>query len=104
MLEELTKELLDLKQLEATAKLELDKGAVRVELARAVSGALSCRGSWQKPATGQPSGAFLVQTSIANLGLSLRGSNAETTFFAPDDWLEGGRGDTRSRGRAKAPR
>jgi hypothetical protein len=63
---------------------------VRFELARAASGGLTGAGYWQRPATGDSSGAFLISSKVANVGISLVGSDTETDWFVPDDWLASG--------------
>jgi len=78
---------LDLERLDASAKMSVSLASTRLELSQAESGALKGRGYWQRPAVGESSGAFLVTSSVANVGLILRGSETETALFVPDDWL-----------------
>lgn len=87
LLEELAANVLDLRRLEAQARINVSPRAVRFELARAESGALSGAGFWQRTAAGRPHGAFLISSDVANVGISLSGSETETAWFVADDWL-----------------
>jgi hypothetical protein len=95
LLEELVENVFDLRRLDARARVSVSHHSVRVELASAESGALSGAGFWQRPAAGNPRGAFLISSNVANLGISLSGSDTEMTWFVADDWL--------SRARTGAP-
>jgi hypothetical protein len=97
LLEDLATDLFSLRRLEASASLHVGGGAVRLELARAESGALTGVGYWQRPAAGGADGAFLISSKIANVGISLSGQETETDWFVPNDWLA-------SRGEARAKR
>jgi hypothetical protein len=97
LLEDLATDLFALRRLEASARLHVDGGAVRLELARAESGALTGVGYWRRPAAGSADGAFLISSKVANVGISLSGQDTETDWFVPDDWLA-------SRGEARAER
>jgi hypothetical protein len=96
LLEDLATDLFSLRRLEANARLHVGGGAVRLELARAQSGALKGVGYWQRPAAGSADGAFLISSKVANVGISLSGKDTETDWFVPDDWLAS-RSETRSR-------
>ena len=98
LVKELVADVFDLKRLTLRARVDVNKGAVRVELARAESGALTGTGYWQRPAAGNPSGAFLISNKVANVGIALRGSNTETAWFVPDDWLSRGRPEANAGG------
>lgn len=87
LLEDLAASVLDLDRLDASAKMKLEQSSARLDLSRAESGALSGEGFWQSSATGQPNGAFLVTSDVANVGVVLRGSETETALFVSDDWL-----------------
>ncbi len=87
MLEDLAADVLDLHWLEARARVNVSERAVRFELSRAESGALTGSGFWQRPAAGSARGAFLISSKVANVGISLSGSEAETAWFVADDWL-----------------
>lgn len=87
LLEELAANVLDLRRLEALAQVDVNDRSVRIELARAKSGALSGTGFWQRPAAGSPRGAFLISSDVANVGISFSGSESETAWFVSDDWL-----------------
>jgi hypothetical protein len=90
MLEDLAVDVFDLEAIEAEARLKVNRRAVSLELARAVSGGLEGAGYWQRPAKGDPRGAFLISSKVANVGISLSGSDASTAWFVPDDWLATG--------------
>ena len=96
LLEELAASVWDLKQLEASATMQIDQRSTRLQLSRAESGRLKGKGYWQSAKKGQPNGAFLVTSAVANIGVVLRGSETQTALFVSDDWL------TR-RGSADAP-
>jgi hypothetical protein len=87
MLEDLAADVFSLKQLEAQARINLSPASLRVELARAESGSLEAQGFWQRPAVGDARGAFLISSKVANVGISLIGSDASTAWFVSDDWL-----------------
>jgi hypothetical protein len=87
MLEDLAADVFDLRRLEAQAQLNVNRRAVRFELASAKSGELTGSGYWQRPATGGARGAFLISSKVANVGISLVGSDTETAWFVGDDWL-----------------
>jgi hypothetical protein len=87
-LETLALAAFELKQLEASARFRVSETAARVELSHAASGSLGGKGYWRRPERGEPSGAFLFTTNVANVGLSLHGKETETTLLAPNDWLE----------------
>lgn len=87
MLEDLAADLFSLKQLEAQARVKLSPASMKVELTRAESGALTGRGFWQRPRVGGARGAFLISSKVANVGISLVGSDTETAWFVADDWL-----------------
>jgi hypothetical protein len=87
LLKGLAASVLELKRLDANAQFSIGKGAARVELSRAQSGALNGKGYWQQPAQGESQGAFLIRTKVANAGLEVNGSETETTLFVSDDWL-----------------
>lgn len=87
LLEELAASLLDLKRLEASVRMHVDRSSTRVELSSAESGALRGQGFWHSPLKGAPNGAFLVTSDVANVGVVLRGSETETALFVADDWL-----------------
>jgi hypothetical protein len=87
LLEELVENVFDLNRLSARARVNVSRRSVRVELARAESGALSGAGFWQRPAAGSPRGAFLISSKVANVGISFSGSDTETAWFVADDWL-----------------
>jgi hypothetical protein len=91
MLEDLAADVFDLRDLEARARLNVSERAVRLELARAASGGLTGAGYWQRPATGDARGAFLISSDVANVGISLVGSQTETAWFVADDWLASSR-------------
>jgi hypothetical protein len=91
MLEDLAADVFDLRRLEAQAQLNVDRRAVRFELARAKSGGLTGSGYWQRPATGGSTGAFLISSKVANVGISLVGSDTEMAWFVGDDWLASGK-------------
>ncbi len=88
VLEELASAVLDLQRLDARTKLTASKRMLSLELSRGESGALAGQGFWQRPASGKASGAFLLTTNVANLGLAIDGSEVETDMFVADDWLE----------------
>lgn len=88
VLEGLAASALDLKELEARLKLSFDPRALRLELQRAESGALSGKGYWQRPTRGEPKGAVLLATEVANVGISFSGSDTNTSLFVADDWLD----------------
>ena len=90
MLEDLAADLFSLKRLEAQARVSLSPRSLRVELARAESGSLTGQGFWQRPAAGDARGAFLISSKVANVGISLVGSDATTAWFVSDDWLSSG--------------
>jgi hypothetical protein len=90
MLEDLAADLFSLKRLEAQARVNLSARSLRVELARAESGSLTGQGFWQRPAAGDARGAFLISSKVANVGISLIGSDTTTAWFVPDDWLSSG--------------
>jgi hypothetical protein len=100
MLEDLAADLFSLKQLEAQARVNLSPRSLRVELARAESGTLTGQGFWQRPAAGDARGAFLISSKVANVGISLNGSDTTTAWFVPDDWLSSGQPTTPGRGGA----
>ncbi|HTV17982.1 MAG TPA: hypothetical protein VMG12_04905 [Polyangiaceae bacterium] len=87
MLEDLAADVFALKELEARAKLNLSPRSVKLELASAESGSLTGQGFWQRPAAGDSRGAFLISSKVANVGISLVGSDTETAWFVKDDWL-----------------
>jgi len=87
MLEDLAADLFSLKELEAQARVNLTARSLRVELARAQSGSLTGQGFWQQPAAGDARGAFLISSKVANVGISLVGSDTKTDWFVADDWL-----------------
>jgi hypothetical protein len=87
MLEDLAADVFSLEQLDAQARIELSPRSLRVELSRAASGTLTGQGFWQRPAAGDARGAFLISSKVANVGISLVGSDATTAWFVPDDWL-----------------
>lgn len=87
LLEELAASVLDLERLEVSARMRIDRRSARLELSHAASGALKGEGFWQRPTQGEPNGAFLVTSDVANVGLVLRGSETETALFVADDWL-----------------
>lgn len=88
LLEELADGLLGLDRLDARAQLDLDVAGLRLELASARSGALHGEGYWQRRTDRAPTGAFLVATSLARVGIELNGSNVDTEFPVEEDWLE----------------
>jgi hypothetical protein len=90
LLKGLAASVLELKRLDANAEFSIGKGAATVELSRARSGALNGKGYWQQPAQGESQGAFLITTKVANAGLTVTGSETETTLFVSDDWLPRG--------------
>jgi hypothetical protein len=90
MLEDLAADLFSLKRLEAQARVNLSSRSLRVELARAESGTLTGQGFWQRPAAGDARGAFLISSKVANVGISLIGSDTTTAWFVSDDWLSSG--------------
>jgi hypothetical protein len=90
MLEDLAADVFDLRGLEAKARVNVSRRAVRIELARAESGGLTGAGYWQRPATGDARGAFLISSKVANVGISLVGSDTEMDWFVPNDWLASG--------------
>jgi hypothetical protein len=87
VLEDLAADLLALRRLEARAQVAVSERSLRFELSRAVCGALTGTGFWQRPAAGGARGAFLISSKVANVGISLSGSDTETAWFVPDDWL-----------------
>jgi hypothetical protein len=102
LLQDLATDMFALRRLEASALLHVRGRAVRFELARAASGALTGAGYWQRPAAGDARGAFLISSKVANVGISLSGNDTATNWFVPDDWLlmgERPRGATRPSGR-----
>jgi hypothetical protein len=100
MLEDLAADLFSLKRLEAQARVSLSPRSLRVELARAESGTLTGQGFWQRPAAGDARGAFLISSKVANVGISLIGSDATTAWFVSDDWLSSGQPPAPGRQRA----
>jgi hypothetical protein len=104
MLEDLAADVFDLRRLEAQAQLNVNRRAVRFELARAKSGELTGSGYWQRPATGGARGAFLISSKVANVGISLVGSDTETAWFVGDDWLASGRRPSSEQAPRDAPR
>ncbi len=109
MLEDLAADVFDLGWLEARARVTVSDRAVRLELSRAESGELTGTGFWQKPAAGNANGAFLISSKVANVGISLLGSNTQTAWFVPDDWLRRarslpGKGDPAKSPNPPAPR
>lgn len=95
MLEDLATDVFDLRRLEAQAQLNVNPRAVRFELARAKSGELTGSGYWQRPATGDARGAFLISSKVANVGISLVGSETETAWFVGNDWLASSKDSSR---------
>jgi hypothetical protein len=104
MLEDLAADVFDLRDLEAQASLIVSRRAVRFELSRAESGGLTGAGYWQRPATGDARGAFLISSKVANVGISFLGSDAHTAWFVPDDWLASSRRPARPTRPAAEPR
>lgn len=102
MLEDLAADVFSLERLEAQARVNLSPRSLRVELARAESGSLSGQGFWQRPAAGDARGAFLISSKVANVGISLVGSDTTTAWFVADDWLSSGQPPAPRR--AAAPR
>jgi hypothetical protein len=100
ILEELAADVFSLKRLEAQARVNLSPRSLRIELARAESGALTGQGFWQRPAAGGARGAFLISSKVANVGISLIGSDATTAWFVPDDWLSSAQPRRSERGAA----
>jgi hypothetical protein len=100
MLEDLAADLFSLKRLEAQARVSFSPRSLRVELARAESGTLTGQGFWQRPAAGDARGAFLISSKVANVGISLIGSDATTAWFVSDDWLSSGQPPAPGRQRA----
>jgi hypothetical protein len=92
MLEDLAADVFDLHGLVARARLNISRRSVRFDLARAESGGLKGSGYWQRPATGDARGAFLISSKVANVGISLIGSDTTTAWFVSDDWLASGKG------------
>ena len=90
LLKGLAASVLELERLDADAEFRIGKGAAQVELSRATSGALNGKGYWQRPAQGESRGAFLITTKVANAGLTVTGSDTETSLFVADDWLPRG--------------
>jgi hypothetical protein len=90
MLEDLAADVFSLKRLEAQARVNLSARSLRVELAKAESGTLTGQGFWQRPAAGDARGAFLISSKVANVGISLVGSDTTTAWFVSDDWLSSG--------------
>jgi hypothetical protein len=83
----LATDALDLERLDARVSFLLSENAMQIELSHAQSGELAGRGHWQSPAQGQSSGAFLLSSPLANVGLSLRGPETSTSLFVANDWL-----------------
>jgi hypothetical protein len=83
----LAADALDLERLDARLSYQLTRHSMQLELSNAQSGELQGKGHWQSPAQGQQSGAFLLSSPLANVGLSLRGSETSTSLFVPNDWL-----------------
>jgi hypothetical protein len=83
----LATDALDLERLDARVSFLLSGAAMQLELSNAQSGELAGKGHWQSPAQGQSSGAFLLSSPLANVGLSLRGSEMSTSLFVANDWL-----------------
>jgi hypothetical protein len=77
----------ELERLDASIAFQLSRQSMRFELSKAQSGELKGEGHWQSPAEGQSSGAFLVSSPLANVGLSLRGPETNTSLLVADDWL-----------------
>lgn len=103
MLEDLAADMFSLKQLEAQARVSVSPRSLRVELARAESGSLTGQGYWQRPAAGDASGAFLISSKVANVGISLVGSETTTAWFVADDWLSSRRPGSSRDGAARSP-
>jgi hypothetical protein len=87
MLEDLAAGLFGLERLEAMARVNVNGGAVSCELTQAKSGALRGKGSWRSPAQGRATGAFLISSKVANVGVSLVGAETKTSWLVADDWL-----------------
>ena len=102
VLEGLAASALDLKELDANLKLSFDPRALRLELQRAESGALTGKGYWQRPARGEPKGAVLLATEVANVGISFSGSDTQTSLLVADDWLDSPKPGAGHRGAKRA--
>jgi hypothetical protein len=101
MLKGLAADLFDLNGLVALARVSVSKRSMRFELARAQSGGLKGAGYWQRPAFGDATGAFLISSKVANVGISLVGSDTEMAWFVADDWLASSREEKVNRQDAK---
>jgi hypothetical protein len=77
---------LNLKALDARAKVQISSGKLDVQVVDATSGNLRLKGYLSKREE-QPRGAFLLSTGPLNVGVTLSDGETEVSPFVGDDWL-----------------